>query len=92
MIELGGNINLDGFEKIESGNLIVVKKVVGNYTKNISEKVKDFKKITISLKKEGGFLIYVKVDSENEIISEAKASNLFFALDKALSGILNKIS
>ena len=38
MIELGGNINLDNFEEIEKGQLIVVKKVVGNYTKKISEK------------------------------------------------------
>jgi len=91
-MELGGNIFLENFEEVESGKLIVVKKVVGNYTKNISEKAKDFKKITISLKKDSAFEIDVKVETDKEINSTAKEDNLFFALDKALSEVLDKVA
>lgn len=91
-MELGGNIFLENFEEVESGKMIVVKKVVGNYTKNISEKSKDFKKITISLKKESNFEIEVKVETDKEIISIAKEDNLFFALDRALSEVLSKVA
>jgi hypothetical protein len=89
-MELGGNIFLENFDEVESGKLIVVKKVVGNYTKNISEKAKNFKKITISLKKSSAFEIEAKVEADKEISSIAKEDNLFFALDKALSEILDK--
>jgi hypothetical protein len=89
-MELGGNIFLENFDEVESGKLIVVKKVVGNYTKNISEKAKNFKKITINLKKSSAFEIEAKVEADKEISSTSKEDNLFFALDKALSEILDK--
>ncbi len=88
MIELGGNINLDNFEEIEKGQLIVVKKVVGNYTKKISEKVKDFKKITIILAKDSKYKIKTDLEAEENKTSEAENPNLFFALDQALAKLL----
>ena len=50
-MELGGNISLEGFDELEPGTLIVVKKMVGNYAKNIAEKT-EFEKLELTLKKE----------------------------------------
>ena len=36
MIELGGNITLVGFKEMGFGELIVVKKIVGNYARKLS--------------------------------------------------------
>lgn len=90
MMELGGGINLENFEVVEPGKLIVVKKVVGNYTKTISEKIKGFKKITVKLDKKDDFEISVKVEAEKTIETASKNKNLFFALDEALSQVLGK--
>jgi len=88
MIELGGNINLENFEEVEKGQLIVIKKVVGNYTKKISEKVKDFNKITVTLAKDSKYKIEISLEAEENKKSEAENPNLFFALDQALAKLL----
>ncbi len=90
MIELGGNIKLINFEELEPALLIVVKKMVGNYTKKISETLKDFKSIEVTLNKEESNKIEVKVEADKIHQSEAKDKNLFFALDAALNQILNQ--
>ncbi len=85
MIELGGNIFLENFETIEQGQMIVVRKVVGNYTKKISEKFNDFKKITVSIVPETKYKVKVTLETSETKDSEAENPNLFFALDKALA-------
>ena len=47
-LKLGGNIVLVGFS-LEPAEMIVVKKIIGNYAKKIGEKI-DYKEIKISLK------------------------------------------
>jgi len=91
MIELGGNIKLLNFEAVEPALLIVVKKIVGNYTKKISEKVSSFKEIEVSLEIKSMNTITVKVHAEQTYETEAKDENLFFALDKALSIVLSNL-
>ena len=89
MIELGGNINLENFEDVDRGLLIVIKKVVGNYTKKISEKEKDFKKITVTLVKDSKYKIKVELETSKTKKSESENPNLFFALDRSLSEFLD---
>jgi|TARA_Y100000034_G_C6744299_1_gene330469 hypothetical protein len=88
MIELGGNITLINFEQIENGELIITRKVAGNYTKEISKKYQDFKKIIITIIPETKYRIKINLEKENNKESEAENSNLFFALDQALSKII----
>ncbi len=90
MIELGGNIKLDNFEALEPALLIVVKKVVGNYTKKISESLQDFKGIIVTLEDKQQNKIKVKVTADKVYEAEATEKNLFFALDKALGAILKQ--
>ena len=84
MIELGGNIKLDGFENLEPAQLIVVKKVIGNYAKEISEKV-EFSEFLVILE---GNKISVKVTAKDKTIEEGEdGDNLFVTLDKVLAKV-----
>ena len=63
-MELGGSIVLENFENIDKGNLVVIKKIVGNYTKNIQNKYKDYKKIKLSLEPESRYklkIVYISI-------------------------------
>lgn len=92
-LELGGNISLSGFSELEPATLIVVKKMVGNYTKKISERVQNFQNIHIDMKKvhEKSHEIHVKVNADRLYNAEVVDFNLFFALDKALSKVMHEI-
>jgi len=89
---LGGGIELTGFSGIEKAQLVVVKKMVGNYVKEISEKAKKFEKVAVSLTKEGdNFSIHAELTDEgNQITADAAENNLFMALNKALQGVIDK--
>ncbi len=88
MIELGGNIILQNFEQITGGELIITRKVIGNYRKEISKKYEDFKKIKVTIIPETKYKIKVNLEKNDMQESMAENPNLFFALDKALSKIL----
>ena len=91
MIELGGNIKLDGFDNLEPAKLIVIKKLAGSHTKRATEKTTNFKEIVISLKSQNPSEVEIKLTTDKEIFSLAKDKNLFYALDKAFSSIIEKI-
>ena len=82
MIELGGNIKLDGFEGIEPAQLIVIKKVVGNFAKQYSEKV-EVKELMIKLEDKNK----VTVTLNGEITESDEGDNLFYELN----GLLVKV-
>ena len=87
MIELGGNIKLDGFDNLEPAKLIVVKKIVGLYTKKISEKHSNFKEILVTLKTENPYEIEVILKTDKDSGKNVKGDNLFYVLDKVLSEV-----
>lgn len=92
MIELGGNISLEGFEEVEQGKLIVIKKILGNYVKNITNKIDNFESILISFKFNENNIIDTKLKfGEKEIKSNSNDKNIFFALNNALAGLDEKI-
>lgn len=97
MIELGGNINLAGFKDLEPGVLIVVKKVVGNYAKKISEQATEFQELTLTLKevhkteKNQKNELHGKLVTDKKVYSaEVTDFNLFYAMDKVLSKLLEE--
>jgi len=95
VIELGGNIELKGFNELEPAKLIVVKKLTGNYVRKMQEKNNEFESLSLHLKPvhESKFEIQgkamVKGKPHN---SEVTDFNLFFVLDKVLAKILGEIS
>jgi len=94
VLELGGNINLSGFKEVEPGQMVVIKKIVGNYIKKISDENSDFEKVLISLKeaKKGEFKLegLLTVAGKN-YSAEVSKNNLFFALNELLGEVSGKI-
>ena len=89
MMRLGGNIVLDGCDNLEPATLVVLKKMVGNYARKISEKnVFDELKISLSNQEKGYKLEAVLKTKEAEIAKSGENGNLFFALDNALKEFL----
>ena len=91
-IELGGNIELNGFRDVGKAEMVVVRKVVGNYAKTMSEKNTSFSKLRVSMVKEGNNLkINAEMTAEKNYVGEEAGNNLFIALDSALKKIVNRL-
>ena len=95
MIELGGNIVLVGFKELDSGSMVILKKMVGNYVKRMNEMVEGFENLTLTMKSvhtDNKFQIHAKVlESGRSITSEVTDFNLFFTVDKALAKVCSEL-
>ncbi|MGM5485086.1 MAG: hypothetical protein ACQEP1_04405 [Nanobdellota archaeon] len=96
-IQLGGNIQLSGFSDMEGGDMIIVKKIVGNHVKRISELVNDFQDIKINRKSvhetEGSEKHEIKItlNADKQFNAEVTERNLYIGIDKALKKVINSI-
>ncbi len=91
-ISLGGNIQLNGFQNIEGAKMIVLKKIIGNYTKQIQEKKSDYEKLTVTLEgDENNAKIKVELTAGKSFIGEDSQNNIFIALDNSLKKIIEQI-
>lgn len=91
MIELGGNIKLDGFDQIESGKLVVAKKMIGSFARKISDK-KQYKDLTVNLSIDNN-MFKIRVVCNNEeggLEGEKTENNLYFAINGAFRVIMEK--
>ena len=94
MIELGGNITLVGFKELGYAELVVIKKVVGNYARKFSEKG-PVNNLTLNLKPihhtsedSTKFELKAKADINGKIVNaEIVEFNLFIGLDNVLKKI-----
>ncbi len=93
-MQLGGNIELIGFGEIDRAQLVVVKKIVGTYAKKFSEFLKDFEKLSLSMKaihdveKAGSYELNAKlIAGGRPTFASITDRNLFFAIDKVLKKI-----
>jgi len=92
MIELGGNIKLDGFRELDPPSLIIIKKLVGNYAKRIGEDATPFSELMLQLKESNEkerkhTLVASLITDKKKFSSESTEQNLFFAIDTVLNGI-----
>ena len=103
MIELGGNITLVGFKDeqlVDKAELVVVKKIVGSYTRNLSDSVSGFEGITITLKPihntaEGHpkYELHAKALIDGKPCNaEVVDRNLFVGLDDVLKKLVTLVS
>ena len=94
-IELGGNIRLSGFKDIDGGTMIILKKIIGNYVRKMSESSKDIENVDIILKKihlNKKFEVHAKVVNKGKVINSAVTEhNIFFSVDKALSSVISQM-
>ena len=92
MIELGGSITLDGFSDRDYAELIVVKKIVGRYARQLSDAYSGFQSLGVRLEAGEPHIVNVTCNLETRK-AEAKKSdrNLFVALDSALKDITKRL-
>lgn len=99
MIELGGNITLVGFKDVGFSEMVVVKKIVGNYARKISDKIGGLDELTMTVKpihhtSEDSFKyeLHVKVIQKGKVYTtEVVDFNLFVAIDDAMKKIFTEM-
>lgn len=97
-LKLGGNIELSGFSELDGGIMIVLKKIVGNYAKRMSEQSSDFEKLHITMKtihakeKSEKYEVKARLHKGGDVLpSEHVDRNLFVAVDNSLKGIMSSM-
>ena len=93
-IELGGNIVLSGFRPIDGATMVIVKKMVGNYTRKLSDRSSSFERLTLTMKNmhdigiSKTFELHAKLEDNGKVHnSEAVDNNIFLAVDTVLKKI-----
>ena len=98
MIELGGNITLIGFKELDYAEMVVIKKIVGNYARKLSDR-EQVNELTLNLKQihhtseeSSKFEMKAKVDINGKIFnSEIVDYNLFIAIDNIMKKLESQI-
>ena len=99
-IELGGNIKLVGFKEVDSGSMVVLKKIIGNYARKIADHDSTFQGIEINLKKihDTGEGSHPKFEIQAKAIIDGHARNaefvdrnLFVGVDTTLKKVLHTV-
>jgi len=91
IINLGDKIELAGSEIIDGATMIILKKIIGNHFREISQ-TKEINRLFLCIKKENDFTIAAKMMYQNgEIASEISHSNLFMAMDSTLKDIRRQL-
>jgi hypothetical protein len=97
-LQLGGNIELSGFGNLEPGVMIVLKKIVGNYARKMSDKCKNFERLSLTVKtvhaKEKGekYELHAKMIENGKPHTASNVDrNLFVAVDSSLKAIMKSM-
>jgi hypothetical protein len=88
--QLGGNIELVGFQEIDGGSMIILKKVIGSYARKFSDRLGSIEKLTIRMKKVGNSQFEITgalVKEGQQFNSELTEYNLFVGVDQVLKKI-----
>lgn len=94
VLQLGGNIELSGFKGLDGGIMIVLKKIIGNYAKKMSDRSENFEKLSLTMKPvhENKYELHAKlIDNGKAHTSSVIDRNLFVAVDSSLKSIMNSI-
>ncbi|MBI5392430.1 hypothetical protein HZA96_01050 [Candidatus Woesearchaeota archaeon] len=96
MVQLGGNIELTGFDNIRISDQIVLKKIIGSFVKQISTQHQQFQKCSIVFlnpAKEASEQYHLKIQLmlDKEYNAEMQDNNMYFALDKACKAVAGQI-
>jgi len=92
-MELGGNIELVGFDSIDKSKLVVVKKLVGHSVREMAEKSPTISKVRLTLAgPEDSPDIRGEVIVNDQSIKESgRGTNLFFVLDSVMKKLFEKL-
>ena len=90
-MQLGGNIELSGFNNLDGASMVVLKKIIGNYARRMSDSSSKFEKLSVIMKPvQDNYEIRAELINDGKSsVSEVVDSNLFIAVDSALKKIAN---
>lgn len=98
-MQLGGGIELSGFRNIDGASMVVLKKIIGNYGKKLSEISNKFEKLSVAMKPSNEseeskkFEIHAMLMNDGKpFTSEVIERNLFVAVDNALKKIESQLN
>ena len=83
ILQLGGSIELSGFSNLDGGAMIVLKKIIGNYARKMSDQAKSFENLSINMKTvhDNQFELHAKlIDQGKAVNSSVTDRNVFLPL------------
>ena len=99
IMQLGGNIELSGFKDIDGASMVVLKKIIGNHVRRMTEISDKFESLKVTMKpvheteKSEKYEIHAQLMNDGKpIVSEVIERNLFVAVDDALKKVISEIS
>lgn len=98
VLELGGNIELLGFSGFDAASMVILKKIIGNYGKNLSGISSKFEKLSVAVKFDDTdgtkrYEVHAKLMNDGKpFAAEVAEKNLFVAVDNALKKIASQFS
>ena len=97
-LQLGGNIDLSGFREVDSGSMVILKKIIGNYAKHFSEICDNFQSLSLTMKpihadsKAKKFEMHCQViDNGTVYTGEHVDHNIFFVADRVCKKVKNEM-
>jgi len=98
MLQLGGSIQLSGFRSVDRAQMVVLKKIVGNYVKKYNEMCQKFESLTLTMKpvhqteQNAIYELHAKcMDNGKPVVAEGSDRNLFLVLDNVLKKVETEI-
>lgn len=99
-LELGEFIRLSGFKEIDRNSMVIVKKIVGNFLRDIMQKKENVNSLEVNLKavhktedKPKKFELHLNLDVNGKIYNtEIIDSNVFVGLSDALKKLDEQIA
>ncbi|MBW2986766.1 hypothetical protein KY333_05340 [Candidatus Woesearchaeota archaeon] len=85
--QLGGNIELIGFQEIDGGSMIILKKVIGSYARKFSDRLGGIEKLSIRIKTVGNSQVELTgslIKEGQQFNSELTEYNIFVGMDALL--------
>lgn len=92
-LELGGNIQLTGFSETDPATLVIVKKMVGNFVKDMTQHNSGFRGLNVTLKgvhereKSEKYEIHAHLKTDQVYTASVVERNLLVGLDSVLKKV-----
>ncbi|MFC1800648.1 hypothetical protein ACFLYT_01185 [Nanoarchaeota archaeon] len=96
-LALGGNIELTGFKDIDNSKMVVLKKMVGNYVRKLSDSATNFERLSLTMKSIGSetsnkYEVHGKLVCDGKVYAtEVTDRNIFIVTDSVLKKIENSM-
>lgn len=89
--QLGGNIELVGFNDLDGGSMIVLKKIIGNYARTFSDQLNGIEKLSLTIQRTAQqYELHCSLRANGQHVEARHADgNVFFLVDQALKKIAN---